>query len=88
MNVENLNGYANQFVINDGDKVAFQSYKSLIAEYNRTTGKLKVYSDWDYSKTTLRHFKAFINEETGFHYENKAQWVKEMATNSDIEKVI
>ena len=87
MKVENLNGYANQFLITDNNKVFFQSYKSLIAEYDRETDILKLYSEWDYSKTTLRHFKAFINEETSFKYENKASWEKEIKNNPNIKEV-
>lgn len=87
MKVENLNGRPNQFLITDNNRVAFQSYKSLIAEYDRETNTLKLYSEWNYSQTTLRHFKAFINEETSFNYINKAQWEKEIKNNPNIKEV-
>jgi len=86
MIIKNLNGYANQFLINDEkeNKIFFQSYKSLIAEYDKTNNTLKLYTDWDYSKTTLRHLKAFINEETPFNYINKADFEKEIRDNNQI----
>lgn len=85
MKVENLNGYANQFVIIDGENAYFQSYKSKIANIT-FDNCLKLYGEmWDYSATTRRHFKAFINEYTPFTYENKAQWLKEIGSNESIE---
>lgn len=105
MKVENLNGYANQFIIYDWhpryEIKTFQSYKSKIAtlkkwlkfnedtlnhEHIKTT--LEVFSDWDYSKTTMRHFKRFINEETPFTYEDSKQWRLEMKNNPQIEEVL
>lgn len=88
MRVENLNGYPNQFLIVDyeNDSISFQSYKTLIATLKR--GTLKVFSHWDYSNTTMRHFKRFINEETPFTYENSKQWRQEMKDNPQIEEVL
>ena len=78
----------NQFVIiyedeNKGQRLhCFQSYQSLIAVYDKATGNLFINWDkWDYSKTTLKHLKMFINEWTSFIYETKAQFLKEMQTN-------
>ena len=87
---KNLNGYANQFVIETDTTVVFQSYNSRIAEYNKLFANehLKVFSDWDYSKTTMRHFKRFINEETSFSYVDSKQWRKEMKENPRIEEVL
>jgi hypothetical protein len=87
MKLENLNGYANQFLITDKNRTTFQSYNSRIAEFNEETGLLKLYEDWDYSNTTRRHFKSFINEHTPFTYENKAQWLKEIENNPSIEVI-
>ncbi len=87
MKIENLNGYVNQFIITDGFQIAFQSYKSLIATYDFTKKDfLQLNGDmWDYSVTTRRHFKSFINDYTPFTYECKAQWLKEIKTNDKIE---
>lgn len=54
----------------------FQSYTTLIAIYNPITKELKVnWSKWDYSKTTMKHLKVFINDFTCYEYENKAQFL-------------
>ena len=87
MKVENLNGYANQFVIYDNEGVTFQSYNSKIATEDKE-GNLKVFSDWEYSKNTMRHFKRFINEETSFNYVDSKQWRKEMKENTRTEEVL
>jgi len=94
MKVENLNGYANQFLITNGLNKSFQSYNSLIAEYkyydheDDQTINLTLYGYmWDYSATTRRHFKSFINEHTPFTYVNKAQWLKEIENNNNIEVI-
>ena len=89
MKVENLNGYANQFLIRDGFQIAFQSYNSFIAMFNFMDKEyLSLNGDmWDYSNTTRRHFKSFINEHTSFEYVNKAQWLKEIENNKNIEVV-
>ncbi|MBO7731812.1 MAG: hypothetical protein J6S67_04650 [Methanobrevibacter sp.] len=74
----------NQFVItfyNDGIIWAFQSYRSLIALYSPETKELYINQDkWDYSKTTLKHFKAFVNEYTCYNYETKLDFVKNTLT--------
>lgn len=62
--------HVNQFVITVGDTVYFQSYDSLCAKYNRRTAKLVLGINGDYSMTTLKHLKIFINGYTGYTYEN------------------
>lgn len=64
----------NQFIITDGNKKVFQSYDSKIAVSNGV--ELEIYPHWDYSKTTLRYLKQFINEETRYEYETKKQFEK------------
>ena len=86
MKVENFK-HINQYLITVGNIITFQSYNSTIASYNRLTGNLKVFKDWDYSNTTRKHFKMFINELTIFNYETKKQWIKEMNENNKIEVV-
>lgn len=51
----------NQFIIKGGDGVTFQSYESTIANINKG-GKLTLFSDWDYSHTTLKHLYLFLND--------------------------
>lgn len=54
------NAVANQFEIYDGSKVYFQSYRSLIAEYDGET--LTLGCDWDYSRTTMKYLTAWLND--------------------------
>lgn len=65
------NTIANQFIIEDGNLVVFQSYNSKIIEFNSATRLMKVYPDWDYSKTTLKYLKQFIEENTCYSYGSK-----------------
>lgn len=80
----------NQFVIyfndSNGNKViAFQSYHTLIAIYHPIQQKLFInYHYWDYSKTTLKHLKLFINEYTTFDYYTKAGFIGEIKRNDNI----
>jgi len=89
MKVENMinsrgNTIANQFIIRDFNRTCFQSYRSLIAEYSEDTTDLKIYTDWDYSRTTMKYLKQFINEETNYTYENKKQFEKLIEENENI----
>ena len=59
-----------------------KAFKDINRDY------LTLYSNmWDYSVTPRRHFKAFINEYTPFNYENKQQWLKEIANNDKIQVI-
>lgn len=49
----------NQFKIVLKNGVAFQSYSSLIA-VKLNNGDVYVSDKWDYSATTLKHFKLFL----------------------------
>lgn len=88
----NKNQFAVWFRNNDDvECVAFQSYRTLIAIYvrgdyfERRPDQLFInWQMWDYSKTTLKHLKIFINELTPYHYETKAQFLKEIKNNEDI----
>lgn len=81
----------NQFVITytkfSGYRVySFQSYSSLIAVYDYEDNKLYInWRKWDYSKTTLKHLKMFVNEWTSFRYETKQQFSCELVNNPNIE---
>lgn len=56
--------------------IAFQSYRTLICYYMPKTRQLFLnWNKWDYSKTTLKHLKMFINEYTGYYYDNKQQFL-------------
>lgn len=53
---------ANQFIIEDDNKVVFQSYNSMIAEIDYTNNILTIGEDWDYSRTTGKYRNAFFDE--------------------------
>lgn len=53
---------ANQFVIDDGRRIVFQSYDSMIAEIDYSTNTIKIGADWDYSRTTSKYRNAFFKE--------------------------
>jgi hypothetical protein len=62
--VENLHN-KNQFVISGYGFTCFQSYETLIAIYDEDNSTLYLNATmWDYSKTTSKHLKIFINEYT------------------------
>lgn len=62
MKVENFL-HANQFIIDNEDwLLTFQSYSSKIVDIDYNNKIIWIYEDWDYSKTTLRHFYAFLKE--------------------------
>ena len=81
----------NQFVIeyNDYTKnqklITFQSYRTIICYYNPMTKSLYVnWHKWDYSKTTMKHLKMFINDYTCYHYDNKQQFMLFLKNNEKV----
>jgi hypothetical protein len=59
------NPVANQFIITDGDKTTFQSYRSIIAVKEYTDNGRKITLDrntWDYSVTTGKYRNEFLGE--------------------------
>jgi hypothetical protein len=63
---------ANQFVIEDGKRVVFQSYETPIALYNKETKVCIVNIDYfDYSVTTSKYFNQFIREYVDYAIDTK-----------------
>lgn len=62
--VKNFDGVANQFIIESGNKITFQSYASNIATIEVRDGKqiVTIGKDWDYSKTTGKYRNRFLGE--------------------------
>lgn len=59
------NDVPNQFIIDEGSKETFQSYRSIIAIKDWTGDELKVTLDrayWDYSTTTGKYRNQFLGE--------------------------
>lgn len=55
--------HANQFIIDDENwLITFQSYDSQICDIDYNNKTVRIYENRDYSKTTLRHFYAFLSE--------------------------
>lgn len=90
MKVKNLEGKSgravpNQFVIKDGNRKVFQSYDSTIVEVKWHTGlcEVNIGYDWDYSRTTSKHFKIFLMDEVGFTDKEVEQIKKELRKGHD-----
>ena len=59
MTSSNGNKVANQFIIENGNKTVFQSYKTIVAV--EENGKITLDIDaLDYSATTLKYLKQFL----------------------------
>lgn len=54
------NDILNQFIIRGNDFTLFQSYNSPIVM--RKNGKVYLFKNWDYSKTTGKYRNQFLNE--------------------------
>ncbi len=50
----------NQYVIEMGRQLVFQSYNSVCAVYNRDTRTLTLGEDWNRSATTRKYFWQFV----------------------------
>lgn len=72
----------NQMVIKSDTEYTFFSYDQKIAEYSENTGVIEVGSLWDYSKTTLKYFKKFIDDYTNMDYLSKGQFEKLLSNDN------
>lgn len=74
----------------------FYSYDTLIAEYlgsmdNDTKDIIHLTNKYNYSKTTLKYLKVFLNKYCNIYYKDKKELeklIKEGGTNHAIIKVI
>lgn len=63
MKSPNGNTVPNQFILLIDNIQYFQSYKSMIARKNLTTGTVTLDTIyWDYSRTTSKYLSLFLNE--------------------------
>lgn len=79
MRVQNLinangNANANQFVINDGNKIYFQSYDSIVCKIEN--GKVELGKDWNYSNTTSKHLYTFLKQNGFYELANRKAILK------------
>ena len=61
------NGVKNHFIITDGNRTAFQSYKSIVCEVVENPGMgyeklVRFGKDWNYGNTTTRHRNEFLRQ--------------------------
>lgn len=76
-----------------GNKVYYLfSYNCEIAFFNETAQRLAISQEfWDYSQTTLKHLKHFINNYTAFKYETKQQFkalIEEKSKNDSFHFIL
>ena len=84
--IENKN---NMIILENESEIYFISYQTTICKYNTKTKILQVNANyWDYSQTTLKQLKYFVNEYTLYIYETKQQFEKALKTNNFIEEII
>ena len=73
-------------IFKEGDNLIFVSYKTKIATWDGQKNKLYLSKkNWDYSQTTLKQLKYFINsyiEEN--YYKTKKDFIKKIAVNDNI----
>lgn len=62
LELKNVLGHVNQFDLDEWNKNSFISYESLCCVLDWDLYKITFWRDWDYSKTTLKHLYAFLNE--------------------------
>lgn len=89
MKIKNMMGnngreVANQFVIENDNEVLFQSYQSSIIEINYNEQKIKVYEDYDYSRTTGKYRNKFLNDMGFYELSNLKDLNKALKNNQII----
>lgn len=52
---------ANQFILFDNHKLVFQSYDSMIVEYDKFTSTITFGKNWNYSTTTAKYRNQFLS---------------------------
>lgn len=76
---------ANQTIVDIGDYKAFYSYDKLIATYKKSERKLYLKNDmWDYSNTTRKYFKKFVDNYTTFAYDTKAKFLNLISSDDNV----
>lgn len=85
-NMKNLKGNTvkNQFILRQDRRIIFQSYDSTICTWDKDTEKLILNGDiWDYSNTTRKFFKQFLEEFTNIKYISKSDFLKLLETENN-----
>lgn len=75
----------NAYVIDNTemDEIILQSYNSTVAIYDKEAKILTLGRHWDYSVTTIKHIRQFLNE-----YIPRLPYITSATTKRGIEKLI
>lgn len=80
----------NQFSIESDSSIAFQSYDSTIAIYDKASNKLTFGCDWEFSVTTLRYLYIWLDDIYGTfedeftHSKNKHEYLQKLIDSGRI----
>lgn len=74
--MEILENKKNYIVEKNANNIILYSYTSLIAIFNVENQRLNLTKLWDYSQTTLKQLKEFINNYTIYKYTTKKEFEK------------
>lgn len=79
ISVRSNRAVANQFIIKTEKATYFQSYNSLIAKIDNTSGTITLSSRWDYSKTTRKYLYQFLDSYgyEGMYKDKVKKYIKE-----------
>lgn len=82
------NPVANQFVISFNGGYVFQSYRAIVAA--KLNGETYITEDWEYSKTTMKYVKEFLNTTATAKVirERIADGTYKLVTGGDIRKMV
>jgi|APSaa5957512576_1039674.scaffolds.fasta_scaffold104543_2 hypothetical protein len=69
------NAVANHFIIIKGGSTYLQSYNSIVAKIDNFSNEVTLGIDWDYSATTLKHLKTFLE------INDSKKWINEAIDN-------
>ena len=86
--VENLRN-KNQFVITTAKPftLTFQSYESTIAHINEGGG-LRLFKDFDYSRTTMKHLYIFLEESLPLLNQETREHIKQTLQSNNKRKAL
>lgn len=84
----NGNGATNQFVLADYEKnkIAFQSYNSIIVVIDYVNQIIRVGKDWDYSNTTHKHRNIFMRDYADIHEMDTTQGFRKALNKGECGK--
>ena len=80
----NGNNIANQFIIDCGTMVIFQSYESNIIKIDYQNKTITVYADYNYSKTTGKYRNKFLTD-FGFNEINTLKTLEHAIKNGFVK---